>query len=339
MRFASFFVFLILTVVSCSRQTEPARSMEQIHSEDGVPVQTQRISPQTFSTQLLYYATVSGIEESSAYAALGARIEEIRVTVGEKVEQDQVILTFPGDSPEAGMIQAQAAYENARSSMERLSRLLESGGISQQEYDNASTGLQVAQANWEAAEQMIRVQAPISGVISRVNFSESDFVDKNMELITVSRLDTLKAWIWANDSELNQIQVGQNAIARWQNQEINGHVVQVNISINPQYQGFGVLVVFDNTDLKIQAGATVELAIITYENDQAIVLERNDIIHTEKGNFVYLNRDGKAEFIPVELGEETGNYQEILSGLDSGAEVIVAGQLLLEPGSRIKVVD
>lgn len=52
--------------------------------------------------------------------------------------------------------------------------------------------------------------------------------------------------------------------------------------------------------------------------------------------YVYVAKDGKAEYRVVTLGSKFGDVQEITSGLAVGEQVIVKGQAKLTNGAPIK---
>ena len=99
-------ILVMLLFISCSQDVEDTRSIEQIYKDDGVPVRTMRVQPGTFKVERSYNAVLTGIEESSAYAKVGDKVEKIYVKVGDYVERDKILLTFPTDNPNARYFQA-----------------------------------------------------------------------------------------------------------------------------------------------------------------------------------------------------------------------------------------
>ena len=57
---------------------------------------------------------------------------------------------------------------------------------------------------------------------------------------------------------------------------------------------------------------------------------------------VFVNRNGRAEKVPVEVGIADDTYQEIVSGLSAGDEVVTGPDRVLralEDGDRIEVAE
>lgn len=325
--------------LSCSGEKMEAKNMEQIYKEEGVPVKTQIILARLFEAYLSYNAVLTGIEESNAYASIGDRVEKILVNVGDYVEKDQVLLTFPTDNPAAQYYQAKVAFENAQKTYERMQNLFKTGGISQQDLDNAQAGFDVAKANWDAVRQSVKVKAPISGYVTKINVRESDNVDVENELFTISRISKLKAKVWISEKEILDVKKGQLAMASWNAIEIKGKVVQVDMALNVMTQAFGAVVEFDNPNNLIKPGVTVEVKITAYQNSMALVVERKNVLTDQKQHYVYITHEGYAQRRIITLGRQQGLEAEAVQGLSNGDELIVEGQMLLSDGSKIRVVQ
>lgn len=327
-----------LYLSSCGGKKAESRNINQIYEEDGVPVKIEKLTLKKFETKLSYHAVLSGIEESSAFSMVGDKVEKVLVRVGDYVKKDQVLVTFPTDNPAAKYYQAKVAYENAKTAYQRVENLYKTGGISQQDLDNAKAGYDVAEANWQAARQTVKVKAPISGYVTRVSVQESDNVRRDAELVTISRTDKLKAKVWVSESEISNVKKGLPAYAVWQDSTIQGKVVQVDLAMNRKVQAFGATLEFDNPHHCMVCGVTADIYIVTYNNPQTIVVERKNILQDQNGAYVFVADQNQAKKQSVKLGREEGIDIQILEGLNPGDELIVAGQLLLQPGSKINII-
>lgn len=331
-------VVMILGIASCTKEKEEAKSMEQIYMEEGVPVRTRTVEHTDFYTVLGFNAILTGIKESTAYASMGDKVETILVNVGDFVKKDQVLVTFPMDSPSARYFQAKVAFENARTAFERIDNLYTSGGISLQDRDNAKARFEVAKADWDTVRRMVKVKAPISGYVTKVHVSETDNVDREMPLVTISNTERMKASIWVSEDEIFDIEKDMPATAAWKGKQIQGRVVEVDSGMNLSKRAFRALVEFDNPGNLLKAGATVEIAITTSSKSDAVVVELKNIIREEDKSFVYIVKDGQAEKRRVIPGKKQVLDVEILDGLNPGDELVVEGQMLLKNGSKVRVV-
>jgi RND family efflux transporter MFP subunit len=266
-------------------------------------------------------------------------VEEVMVQVGDTVERNQVLLGFPQSTPSARYLQAKVAYENAKVTYERIEQLYKNGHVAEQERDNAQAAYDVAAADYRSVRDMVEVSAPIDGYVTRINVRESDNVEPGDLLLTISQIDRMTAKVWASDREIASIRVGQRASAAWNDKRIEGRVVQVDMAMDSDHQGFGVVLEFDNPKRILKVGVIADITITTYSNPEALSIERKNIMKEGDTHFVYLARNGAAERRDVVIGRQHGLDVEVREGLAMGEYLITEGQLLLEQGNKIRIVE
>ena len=342
MRYKSIFpmslIVSLLILNGCSRDKEEAKSMEQIYAESGVPVRIQPVRKSSFTTEHTFHSVLTGIKESTAHAMVNDKIDQVLFKVGNPVEKEAVVVMFPTDNPSAQYFQAKVSFEHATASLQRMENLYQSGGISLQELDNVRTQYRVAKANWEGVEQSIKVKAPISGTITQINVLESDNVEPGDPLFTISQTHCMKAKLWATENQIQDIQIGAKATASWQNIILMGKVTQVDMSLNSDKQAFGFVAEFENHEKRVMSGVNAEIKIMTFDQEESVVIDRKNIVREGDGYYVYVLKNNQAEKREVHLGRMSGLDVEILDGLEPGDQLIIEGQMLLTDGKKVKII-
>jgi membrane fusion protein, multidrug efflux system len=338
-------IFSILIVVlavsfvlsGCSKEETSAKSMEQLYKENGVPVKVETVARKLLNTDHTFHAVITGIKESKASAMVADKVEKLHYTVGDVVEKDAVVISFPTDNPAAQYNQAKVGFEHAETTMKRMKSLYENGGISLQDYENTNTQYKVSKANWEAVRQSVKVKAPISGTITQINVQESDNVHPGDNLFTVSQTNKLKAKMWVSESAISSIRKGDNVNAIWNAKTISGRVTQVDMSLNSNMQAFGVVVEFDNSANTFKSGVNAEIVIRSQIGRNTIVVERKNIFKQANESVVFVASNGTASKRVVKVGDATGVAVQIVSGLNEGDQLITEGQMLLTDGDKILI--
>ena len=322
-----------------SGSADESKSMAQIHSEDGIPVNVRRIKNEEFSSVLNYTSTVTGITESSKSASVSDTVDQVLYSVGDFVTKDTVIITFPKNNPAANYYQAKANYINSTDTFKRMESLYKTKGVSKQDYDNAKTGYEVAKANWDIVNDMLEVKAPIDGYITRIDVRPSENVESGDHLLTVSNYDLLKAKVQIPEREISSIKTGMKATATWENYTVEGIVVQTDLSLNPETKSFGAVLEFDNNNHSIRSGVTAEISIVTYHNNEAVVVENKNISSRDDNDYVFRAVDGKAVITEIKTGYRNGLSVEIKEGLSTGDLLITEGSKLVSDGSKIIIAN
>jgi RND family efflux transporter MFP subunit len=331
---------VLIAGVGCGGgETTETKSIGEIHESEGVPVAVRPVEPTGFSTHLSFIASLRGAAESTASAMVADEVAGILYKVGDYVEKESAVVLFPPDNPSLGYEQAQVSFESARTAYNRIKKLYEDDGVSRQAYDDARTRYELARAKWESVQRMTRVEAPISGYITRINVFESENVQPGTPLFTVSDFDRLNTIVWISDRDIDSVRVGQRATASWHGKHIVGEVVQVDMAMDQEKMAFAAKLEFDNPDLQVQSGVTADIEVETYRREDAVIVHQSEIVTIDGRPYVFREQNGRAVRTEVEVERREGLYRQISSGLSRGDRVITRGIELIEDGRRVRVVD
>ena len=338
------FFFSALLVLSCAGNKDKgpaAASMEQLYAENGQPVSVRTLVPEDFSVYLKYPTVIQASSESTAYAAINDVVRTISVKVGDKVRQDDVILSFSTDNQ--SLKQATLAYENALTAFDRLSMLFNDNYVSRQDFDQVKMQYEMAKTNLKAANDMVYVKAPISGTITQLNVRPTENVRPGTPLFTVSNSNAFEARLYVGVEEIERMQVGERAFiilpkGKQADQTIEGRITQVSLIMDSQKQSFPVTAFFNGGDRRLVSGMNVDVAVEVYRNEKAIVLSRQEIIQTEAGPAAFVAEGNRVRQVPVKTGMEKGMRLEILNGLYEGDSLISEGAQQISADSKINIV-
>src|SRR5690606_22340976 len=133
------------------------------------------------------YITASGKIEAENGANVSTRmmgyVTSLKVKTGQRVIEGQLLATINSADiqakkaqVEAGILQATAAYNNAKKDFDRFVTLFNQRSVSQKEMDDMTTRFEMAKAGLEAARQMknevmaqfsyTNITAPFSGTVT-----------------------------------------------------------------------------------------------------------------------------------------------------------------------------
>jgi RND family efflux transporter MFP subunit len=332
---------IAVSAIGCNKKAnENPANLEEIYKKQGVPVKIQQITLQEFNKDLDYNVTVSGLRETRVHARLGDQIEKIRVRLGDRVSQNQVVIDFPQDNPQASFYQARANFELADQTWQRMQRLHRSGSISQQELDGAETSFKVAEANWDAVKQSVYVRAPISGMVTDIYVREMQKVNPGDYLFTISQLDKLHGRIWISERDIKSVPRNADIIFIWEDVEKKGKITNLALSLNRDHNAFSADIEIENADYAVRSGVTGRALLRLYSNKEAIVVPRS-LVQTDSNQqaYVYIAEGNNAVKRNVKIGSASELNYEITDGLNVGDFLIIQGLQLVQDGILVNIQE
>ena len=183
--------------------------------------------------------------------------------------------------------------------------------------------------------------SPISGVVTARNYDPGDLTAQ-LPILTVARVQPLKVVINVSESDLPKVRKGMPALIKFDtygDEEFQGTVTTVMPTVDTQSRTFGVEVTMPNANGKILPGMFGRVSLNLGKADRVVVPDKAVVKQTGSGNhYVYVyNSDGTVSYNKVELGQRLGDTYELISGVESGAQVVTVGQAHLANGAKVKL--
>ncbi len=318
-------------------------------TEEAKPlVKTERVESREVIQQGVYTATVEPDLINNISSSTPNRIKEIYVDEGMQVAKGQKLVVLDDINTTSYEIQvenARANLENVKLNYDRAVELLNIGGGTQQNVDQMKLQLTNAQntlANAERALRNIRentvLTSPISGVVTARNYDPGDMTGAQ-PILTVARVQPVKIVINVSESELSHVKKGMPAVVTFDtygDEQFNGTITMVSPTVDPASRTFGAEVTVQNPGDRILPGMFGRVTLNLGTADHVVVPYLAVVKLPGSGtHYVYVYKDGRVSYNKVELGQRLGNAYELLSGVNDGDEVVIAGQSRLADGVEV----
>lgn len=270
---------------------------------------------------------------------------------------------------EAALVRSQASLPSIRSRVERYKDLLGDKAVSQQDYDDAASALNQAEADvqyWTAAAQTARINlgytrvtAPIGGRIGRSDVTDGALVAayQPTPLSTIQQLDPIYV----------DVPQSTNVLLRWQRRLAEGHLngdganqqkVKLFLEDGSEYPVEGTLqfrdvtvdlgtgcvivrAVFPNPKGVLLPGMFVRAVVTEGVQEQAILIPQQAVSRDVKGNPIALvvGPEDKVQPRILTVDRTIGDKWLVSSGLSVGDRVITEGMQKVRPGVVVKVAS
>lgn len=188
--------------------------------------------------------------------------------------------------------------------------------------DAARESLENLKKNLEQA----KLVAPVSGEVSFVDdtLKEGDTIDAKRVLVKIADLSQLQLESTGN-ANLSKIKLGMKATVNYNNKQYEGVVVATPRDNQNTSDGKNVVRIKVNnlTDGVKAIDDTASFSVVTEVKENVLKTYKNYVSQKDGKNIVYVLENGIKTARTVELGLQTGNEVEIVSGLKEGELVIV----------------
>lgn len=325
------------TLCACGSKSDD-NNADGESSEQLPQVKLQRVVAQPVAQLGTYSATVESDVVNNLSPNSNLRIEKIYVDVGDFVRQGQVLVQLDA----ADLQQLKLQVDNQQLEFNRTASLYEVGGASKSEYDDAKMQLDVLSTQYQQKLQNTQLKSPITGVVTARNYDDGDMY-ASQPVLTIEQTQPVKLLVYVPEARYKYVHKGMSVpltLDAYEGETFNSTVTTVYPSINSDTHTFPVELTIDNTDQRVRPGMFARATINFGEIDRVLIPDEAIVKQIGAGDrYVYTYQDGKVSYDKVELGRHLENYYEILSGVEPGTQVVVAGQSRLRDGIAVEVID
>ncbi len=323
-----------LLFVACSGQKE---NTEQAEEETVQLVKVARVTEQAVPQVVSYTATIEPYKRNLISSSLPNRIKKIYVEVGDHVKAGQKLV----DLDRANLAQQKLQLDNLELEYNRVKELFAVGGASQQQVDQMRTQYETAKTSYENLDENTVLVSPTNGVVTARNYDNGDLATG--AILTVMQIQPVKVEVNISESDFTKVKLGMPVdvnVEVYGDEVFKGKVSLIHPTIDPATRTFVTEINIPNGDNRIRPGMFARVNIDFGNVNRVVVPDQAVVKRSGSGDrFVYVYKDGKVSFNQVQLGRHMDTSYELISGVENGSEVVIAGQSRLKDGAPVKVVE
>jgi multidrug efflux system membrane fusion protein len=292
------------------------------------------------------------------------RIVERHFQDGAQLAKGQLLFTVDPrpyqaqlNSAKAQLAETRAALDLAATQLKMYSSITDERAVSALDLETKRNTVAVDEAQVQAAQAALEnaqlnldycyVHSPIDGRAGARLVDVGNVVQANTTaLLLIQRIDPIYADFTVTERDLPQVQPKmangtlQARVRLPSDSDSGARVGAVTFLDNTVQPGTGTVnlrATIRNADRHFWPGQFVNVQLIVTTATAVLVPSQATQI-SQKGPFVYVVKsDQTVELRPIALGQRHGDDVVVTTGVASGEEVVVTGQLTVAPGAKVRL--
>jgi len=326
----------------------------------GSPVRRGQMLVRLDDAELKLRVVQAAAQVQQAKAAVRQAEEKIGLRSGQAFDPNRV----------AEVAAARVTLELAEKNLRRAEKLIESGDVSRQFYDQqraqrdqlkeqydvalaqarqnyaavevARTNVANAEAALALAKQNLSyavIPAPMDGFVAERTADLGEYVSPQQKVATIVRTNPLRVRIDVPEQAIPEVRVGQAVSATmsaWPDRNFAGRVARIAPNVSAQSRTLTVEAEIDNSSGALKPGQFATVRILQERAEPAVLVPVRAVI-TEAGvSRVFVIKNGHAEQRLVQTGQTEGDLIEIRQGVAADEQVATSNQQQLTDGIAVK---
>lgn len=189
------------------------------------------------------------------------------------------------------------------------------------------------------AEKYLTLYAPASGWVTERMVLAGQKIMPGEPLMVISDLTEIWADADIYQSDLPHVKVGmpvEVTLPYWPGQVFTGQVSFITPTLNPMTRTLNARLEIHNPDLLLKP-EMYATAILKLEHGEKLAVPTSAVLFTGTRNVAFRDvGDGHLAPAELKLGARSGDYYEVLEGLNEGNKVVVSANFLVDSESSMK---
>lgn len=306
---------------------------------NAVTVQSDVVQDKIFTT-----GTILANEEVELRSEASGKITKISLDEGSRVKKGQLLLKINDSELQAQLTRAKYRLNLATEREDRQRKLLDKGGISQEDYDatlNEVNVLKSEVALIEAQIEKTEVRAPFNGRAGLKYVSEGSYISPSTRIASLQDVNPVKIDFSVPERYVNTVEVGDKVSFTVQgtDETFEGEIYAIEPRIDSQTRTLQIRARSENPKELLVPGAFANLELILDTVNDALMLPTMALVPELQGQKVYLYKDGTVAEQSVQTGIRTDQKVQITNGLQPGDTVLTTGLLQVRTGMPVELKE
>ena len=330
------FMIMAASLVACNTNSTETNA-EAVVEEQAVVVKTTVAEVKTVDLVESYTSEIMPYKQNDITpAAQGLHIDRILVDVGDKVTEGQTLVILD----QTTLKQQELNLATTQDNYDRMVPVHAAGGISDQQLTQMKNTLDLQREVVENLRKNSTIKSPISGVVTARNFENGDLF-ASMPILHIMQIEKLKVMANVSEQYFTSVKVGDKVTIEvdiYPGKQFEGQVSRINPAFDARTRTFSVEITIPNKSMELRPGMYARTIFNMGQRQSVMIADK--ALQKQAGSserYVYVIKDGVADYRFVKDGRRVGDMIEILEGVEAGEELATTSFTRLMDGKLVTV--
>jgi len=341
-------LIIIITLVAfrliSSKAETDAQLLKMTEYNEIVPVKIIIATKQKVAYSIIESGLFQSARQIEVVSETQGNMLNIHANIGDFVKAGQTLITV-----EKGLLTNQYELvklnlENAKTDLQRFKNLVACDAVTQRQYETMKMNYQNKLTNFQQLQEQLSntiITAPVSGFVTHRNVEKGSFIAPGTPLVGISQQSEMQFVVQISENDILKIQKGDSAEichSVFENRKMTGIVseIAVNNSMSGRYDVFISLV---NPLAVIKQGMSGTAVFSYFSESEEIIIPRKCLLGSILNAQVFVLSGDSVMKKTVKATNLNENEVLIQSGILADEKIVLAGQINLEQGSKVKVIN
>lgn len=345
-----FITFSLLLLTGCDNKEK--KTPEKIFNVKVQPAEARQLRPFIEAT-----GTLMPFEEVFVSAEVEGVLKRVKVDEGSIVKKGMLLAEIDDTNyfhevkkDEALLKQVEATLENIKFEFRRKEALLKEELVTQQQFDDVSTRLSLADADIDRVRASLslarhklsktKICSPISCLVKEKKVSAGDFVKNGTQLFVIIQTNPLKLHFSVPEKDVSRLKTGLETTLKvdaFPDRDFKGKVSIVYPNLDEKTRTLKIEALIPNPDGILKPGLFAKVILYVGGERDTVVVPVTSLLYEAEEVKVFVIKGDIAKERQVKIGSKYGEVIEIVEGLKTGDKIVVAGQQALSEGSKVLI--
>lgn len=311
-----------------------------------IPVEVAVVQEETLSNNLEANGIFLPAKEMFVISETQGRIVQVYQNRGDWVNEGDLIAKVDDELLSTELQATQANIAKLKKDRERLGNLIEGEAVAKNKMEDIELGLLAAEAKEKALKKQIAntsIKATMTGTIGYRFIERGSVIGPGIQVAQITNLEKLFLMVKVTERDVLAVRKGQSVQVLadvYPDRPIAGRVTNIGLRADNAFNYDVEIEVPNPANTPLRAGMHAKARFAFDATRQGLTVPRRAIAGSlQDAKAFVVVQDSLAEERTVALGGIRGDRVEVVSGLEKGERVVVAGQSSLSKGAKVVVVE